>query len=330
MGGPYAARGVGSRQVGRGSVGDLFSAIKANVAKVVVGRDETVSMMVVAFLCGGHVLLEDVPGVGKTVMSRSLAASVRCSFKRIQFTPDILPSDVTGIYFYNQKESEFVFREGPIFANVVLADEINRATPRAQSSLLECMAEGQVTIDGVSHALGRPFFVVATQNPIELQGTYPLPEAQMDRFFMRLRSGYPDREDECRILSRFLYGDPMESVGPVCDADDLAHAAEAISRTRVNEAVMGYVTAISEATRSHAKVVLGVSPRGSLFAAKAAQACACVGGRTFVTPDDVKRVAVPVLAHRLILRGSHHDAAAQAEAVIREILDGVPAPTEEF
>jgi MoxR-like ATPase len=305
--------------------------IKSNLSTVLVGRDETIDLVLITLICGGHVLLEDVPGVGKTMLAKCLARSLDCEFKRVQFTPDLLPSDLTGINYYDQKQGEFIFRPGPLFANVVLADEINRATPRTQSSLLECMEEGQVTVDGETRKLDRPFFVIATQNPVETRGTFPLPEAQLDRFFMRLRMGYPSPGEGVEILRRFRGSDPAAALKVVASGAAVTEAQESFSAVKVSEAVEKYIIDLIEATRQDEKISLGVSPRGSIALMRAAQANAVLEGRDFAMPDDVKRVAVPVLAHRMILKGhAISGGTEQAETAVRDILKRVPVPTEEI
>jgi MoxR-like ATPase len=264
------------------------AAIRANVARVIIGKDETVNLALVALFCEGHLLFEDVPGIGKTTLAKALARSVGCSFGRIQFTPDLLPSDVTGLSIYNQKTQEFEFRPGPLLAQIVLADEINRATPRTQSALLEAMQERQITVDGRTMPLPRPFFVLATQNPIELEGTFPLPEAQVDRFFMRLKLGYPSLEDEGAILKRYERSEPLQELEPVVVADTLLELQRAVRTVRVEDSVREYAVQIARATRAHPAVELGSSPRGTLFLYHAAQAYAAISGRDYVLPDDIK------------------------------------------
>lgn len=310
---------------------ELAGRIKQNISKVIVGKDEVIELVLVSLFCSGHVLLEDVPGVGKTVLAKSLAKSLDCEFKRIQFTPDLLPSDLTGINYYNQKQGEFVFRPGPIFSNIILADEVNRATPRTQASLLECMEEKQVTIDGETRALSEPFFVIATQNPIETQGTFPLPEAQLDRFFMRLEMGYPSPDESKNILDRFDMGAVSPEISPVASSAEILEARRSFGGIFASDALKNYVVAIVEATRKHEKISLGVSPRGSISLLKASKVLAALRGAAFVTPDDVKKASIPVLAHRIILRGHAITSGVQsAGGVISDILKRVPVPTEDI
>ena len=307
----------------------LGQKIGENIAKVVTGKEDVIEKVLICLFCGGHVLLEDIPGVGKTILARSLAKSVDCQYKRIQFTPDLLPSDLTGINFFNQKSGEFHFRPGPLFANIVLADEINRATPRTQSSLLECMEERQVTVDGETRSLGTPFFVIATQNPIETHGTFPLPEAQLDRFCMRLKMGYPSFDDSRCILERFEQENPLDSLESVAAFQELAEVQSLYRKIHVCRAVKDYILQIVEATRQDEKVRLGVSPRGSLVLMKASQVHACFRGRSYVTPDDVKAMAVPVLSHRIIVRTNSFDNSLSiAEQKMTELLRKVPVPVE--
>ncbi len=303
--------------------------IRNNISEVIVGKEDVIDLVITALFCSGHVLLEDVPGVGKTVLAKCLAKSIECDFKRIQFTPDLLPTDLTGINYYNQKLGEFVFREGPIFTNIVLADEINRATPRTQSSLLECMEEGQVTIDGETKKLSRPYFVIATQNPVEIQGTFPLPEAQVDRFFMRLKIGYPNPEDGKAILDRFEKSNPLPTITSIANAEDIVKIQDSITEVKVSDDLKRYIIEIIEATRNHERIILGVSPRGSLALMKAAQAYAAIKGRDYITPDDVKHVAIPVLSHRIILK-SHAvtSGMSNTESVVSDILEKIPVPLE--
>jgi len=309
---------------------ELGQKIGDNISKVIVGKEDVIDKVLTALFCSGHVLLEDVPGMGKTVMAKCLSKSINCNFKRIQFTPDLLPSDLTGINYYNQKQEEFVFREGPIFTNIILADEINRATPRTQSSLLECMEEGQVTIDGTTKQLARPFFVIATQNPVEIQGTFPLPEAQLDRFFMRLSIGYPTVEEGRAILDRFQKQNPFPSITNVADVEDIIDAQDSISKIEISADLKNYIVEIVEMTRKHERIVLGISPRGSLALMRGAQAYAAINGRDFVTPDDVKYVAPAVLSHRIILRSHAITSGTEnTERIIEDILNKVAVPIED-
>jgi MoxR-like ATPase len=298
------------------------------VEKVIVGKRDVIELTLVALLCEGHILIEDVPGTGKTTLAKAVARSFGCSFQRIQFTPDLLPSDVTGIYFFNQKTQEFEFRPGPIMAQVVLADEINRATPRTQSALLEAMQERQVSVDLETKALPRPFLVLATQNPIELEGTFPLPEAQVDRFLMRIRLGYPSEVDENEILLRFEREDPLETLFPVLPSEALLDLQQQTCAVRVEQSVREYVVRVTRGTRDHPAVDLGVSPRGTLALYKTAQALAALRGRDYVIPDDVKHLAPSVLTHRIIIRPQTRLRGRTPEQVITEIVDSVPVPVE--
>ena len=302
--------------------------IVENIARVIVGKDEVIELCLVALLCEGHVLLEDVPGIGKTTLAKAIARSIGCDFRRIQFTPDLLPSDVTGILYFNQKSQDFEFRPGPIMSQVVLADEINRATPRTQSALLEAMQERQVTVDIETMALPRPFLVLATQNPIELEGTFPLPEAQIDRFLMRVALGYPSKQDENAILLRYERQDPLATLEPVIQADDLMAMQEQVKSVLVEESVREYMVDVVRATREHDAVELGVSPRGTLALYRTVQALAAVRGRTFVIPDDVKYLAPPVLTHRIIISPQTRLRGRRPEEVMAEIVDTVPVPVE--
>ena len=299
-----------------------------NVAKVIVGKDEAIELCLVALLCEGHVLMEDVPGIGKTTLVKALARSTGCTFKRIQFTPDLLPSDVTGILFFNQKTQEFEFRPGPIISQIVLADEINRATPRTQSALLEAMQERTVTVDVDTLRLPHPFMVLATQNPIELEGTFPLPEAQVDRFLMRIALGYPTRAEEEEILIRYEREDPLEGLEPVISAEELAEMQEQVRRVLVEPSVRAYIVDVVRATREHDAVELGVSPRGTLALYRTAQALAAVRGRGFVVPDDVKYLAPAVLTHRLIISPQTRLRGRRPEEVVAEVVDTVAVPVE--
>ena len=316
----------------------VCSRIINNVNQVIVGKDKQIELLMVALLVGGHVLLEDVPGTGKTKTARALAQSLKLDFKRVQFTIDLLPSDLTGINYYDRSAEKFVFRPGPLFTNILLADEINRATARTQSSLLECMEEKQVTVDGQTHVLPPPFLVIATQNPIESQGTFPLPEAQLDRFLMQLSMNYPTHEESIAILKRFATDDPLTTLSSVASPEELLAMQQEAKQVFVADALYEYATAIVEETRNHPQVRVGASPRALLAYVSAAKALALLRGRKFCTPDDFKRLSVPVLAHRLSVHASasfssegtfmsQHDMAA---SVIKSIMDKVPCPTEDF
>ncbi len=301
-----------------------ISAVVANVERVIFGKHHEVELALVALVCRGHILIEDVPGTGKTVLAKAIARSLGCSFRRIQFTPDLLPSDVTGVSIFNQRTSAFEFRPGPIMSQIVLADEINRATPKTQSALLESMEEHQVTVDGVTYHLPEPFLVMATQNPIEYEGTFPLPEAQLDRFFIRLQLGYPGDREEVAILDAQRVIHPLETIEQVISAEELLAAQSAAKDVHIAEQVKTYVVAVVNATRSHPDVYLGASPRGSLALARAAQAFALMQGRDFVIPDDVKQLAAPTLAHRLILQPQARLKDLAATTVVAEVLASVP------
>jgi MoxR-like ATPase len=295
-----------------------------NVERVIVGKRPTIEFILVALLCEGHVLLEDVPGSGKTMLARSIAASLGIGFKRIQCTPDLLPNDVTGVSVFNQKNGEFEFREGPIFVNILLADEINRATPRTQSALLEAMQEQQVTVDGVTRELPRPFLVLATQNPVEYEGTFPLPEAQLDRFLMRLSLGYPSHVEERQILVNLRREHPITKIGKVVDGHDLLALQKQIWEVNVDETLQDYVVALAEATRKHSDLLLGVSTRGTLALLKASQALAAIRGRDYVIPEDVKTLVPLTLAHRLILTPEAALRGRTADSVLEDILENTP------
>lgn len=299
--------------------GKQFGAISDNIEHVIQGKRETVELITSCLIAGGHALVEDVPGVGKTLLAKSLARSIDCSFQRIQFTPDLLPSDVTGVSVWDREAGDFVFRAGPVFANVILGDEINRASPKTQAALLEAMEERQVTIDGITRTLGPPFIVIATQNPIEHEGTYPLPEAQLDRFMMRLTVGYPSRSKELEMLDTHGERSTFEDLRPVVHADDIVQMSEIAQHVHVADVVKGYIIDIAEATRDEPDLLLGASPRASLYVQRAARTTAAVAGRTYVAPDDVKRMLMPVLNHRLIVRPE-----AQMRGVtIHQVLDNV-------
>lgn len=304
----------------------LADRVVGNVEKVIVGKTEAVRLTVVGLLCQGHLLIEDVPGTGKTVLAKSLARSVGCSFRRIQFTPDMLPSDVTGVTIFNQQTRQFEFRPGPIMAQIVLTDEINRATPKTQAALLEAMEERQVTVDGVTYPTPRPFLVLATQNPIEYEGTFPLPEAQLDRFLLRLSLGYPGPQDEIRMLEAQQTVHPLENLKEVISAESLLEAQQAVRRVRAALEIKRYILDLVTATRRHGEVYLGASPRGSLALMRTAQAWAALSGRDYILPDDVKRMAPYVLAHRLIVGAAARIRELDSRTLIDEILRTVPAP----
>lgn len=297
-----------------------------NIEQVIVGKRKAVELAVVGLISKGHLLIEDAPGVGKTILARSLAKSIDCTFKRIQFTPDMLPSDITGVSVYNQKTSDFEFRPGPIMANIVLADEINRATPKVQSALLECMEEGRVSVEGITYDLPSPFHILATQNPIEYEGTFPLPETQLDRFMLRLILGYPSLSDEIAIMGNQQYSHPIEQLMPVATSDEVLTLQMVVRKIYVDDLVKQYIASLVAATRQHPSVYLGASPRGSLALFRAGQALALLSGRDFVLPDDIKALAEPVLAHRLIVRSTDHSREKSIKTVISQLLETVPVP----
>ena len=300
--------------------------ITDNVENVIVGKHEAVQLTTIALLCEGHVLIEDVPGTGKTMLAKSVSRSLGCNFRRIQFTPDMLPSDVTGVSVFNQKTREFEFRPGPVMAQIVLTDEINRATPKTQSALLEAMEERQITVDGVTYSMEQPFLVLATQNPIEYEGTFPLPEAQLDRFMMRISLGYPGTDDETTMLDRQQHAHPVTRIEQVVSADELIDAQQRIKDVYINDLVKEYIVKLVNATRKHPDVYLGASPRGSIALYKTGQARAAILGRDYVIPDDVKALAMVTLAHRLIISPSARIKNVDPRAVIQEILDSTPVP----
>jgi MoxR-like ATPase len=307
-------------------VHELAKRIVGNVEQVIVGKRTQVALALVSWLCEGHLLLEDVPGVAKTILARALSGSVGCSFKRIQCTPDLLPSDITGASIFNQKTAEFEFRPGPVFSQIVLADEINRATPRTQAALLEAMAERSVTVDGVTRQLEPPFLVIATQNPVDHEGTFPLPEAQLDRFLMRFTLGYPSAEEEVRMLQMQKERHPLEALRPVATADELRAGQQQVRAIHVDVKVQQYLVQIVHRTRDHQDIALGASPRASQALLRTGQALAAIRGRSFVQPDDIKRLVPPVLSHRIILRPESRLRKVQVDQVLEEILDQVPVP----
>ncbi|NIM92486.1 MAG: AAA domain-containing protein [Anaerolineales bacterium] len=310
-------------------IAETAQRLRENIQKVIVGKDEVINLALAAVLCEGHILFEDVPGIGKTTLARALSISLGCTFQRIQFTPDLLPSDVTGINWFNQKEQSFEFRPGPVMSQVILGDEINRATPRTQSALLEAMQERQVTVDGVTRPVPRPFLVLATQNPIELEGTFPLPEAQLDRFLMCLEIGYPNREEEESILLRFGEHDPLVDLQPVSSPEEVMEMQDARRRVRVEDSVRGYILDVARATREHTEIELGASPRASLALYQTSQAWAVIQGRDFVIPDDAKIMAPHVLTHRLIISPQALLRGRETFEVIKDVVEGITVPVEE-
>lgn len=307
----------------------ISSKIRENISKVIIGKEEVIDFVITAAISGGHVLLEDTPGTGKTMLAKSFAKSIDGVFNRIQFTPDLLPSDVTGINIFNQDTHNFEFVQGPVFSNILLADEINRATPRTQSALLECMEEKQVTVDGVTRAIDKPFLVIATENPIETSGTFTLPEAQLDRFMMQLSLGFPNPIEELDIMNRFIQDNPIETINPVCNKDDIYLMGNVATKVYVDESVRKYIVNIIDSSRHNPSISSGVSPRGTLALLKACQVYAAIKGRDYVIPEDVKTLAIPVLSHRIV---SYTNMAKNSNksVLIQSILDGVNAPTENF
>lgn len=307
---------------------DLYKKLKDNIGRVIVGKDGAADLMIISLFAGGHILLEDVPGTGKTMLVKSLARSLDCTCRRVQFTPDLLPSDITGINYFNMKKGEFEFSPGPVFSNLIIADEINRATPKTQSGLLECMEERQATVDGVTYALPYPFMVVATQNPLESSGVFPLPEAELDRFLIKTGMDYPDHDQSIEIIERFGYDDPLEKLTPVAGEGDLRSAADELSKVFVDRDVISYIVSIVESTRRAPGVILGASPRAALALYKVAKGFALISGRAYVTPDDVKKGAIPALSHRLILTSTARMKRSAPSDIISGIISSLPVPTE--
>lgn len=302
--------------------------LRENIQKVIVGKADVIDLALIAVLCEGHLLLEDVPGTGKTTLAKTIAASLGCTFRRVQFTPDLLPSDLTGIYYFNQKSQEFEYRPGPLMAQILLADEINRATPRTQSALLEAMQERQMTVDIATHVLPRPFMVMATQNPIELEGTFPLPEAQLDRFLMKVALGYPDDAGENAMLLRFEQSDPLDNLESVIGPEDILNMQDQIRTVRVEDSVRGYIVNVCRMTRTHEDILLGASPRATMALYRTCQARAAINGREFVIPDDIKQLAPHVLTHRLVVNPQTRLRGREPEDVVREVVNAVPVPVE--
>lgn len=310
------------------SVAGVAGRVRENIGKVIVGKEDVLELVMVALLCEGHVLIEDVPGIGKTTLAKAAARSLGCSFQRIQFTPDLLPSDVTGIYYFDQKAQEFIFRPGPVMSQVLLADEINRATPRTQSALLEAMQERQITVDGKTRPLPSPFVVLATQNPVELEGTFPLPEAQIDRFLLRIKLGYPSEQEEHEILLRFERTDPLVDLEAVTTPEELTSMQKIVREIRVEDSVREYMVNLVRATRDHPAVDLGVSPRGSLALYQTSQALAAIRDRDYVLPDDVKELVLPVLTHRIMINPQTRLRGATPEEVVLDVINEIPVPVE--
>ncbi|WP_234125072.1 AAA family ATPase [Clostridium hydrogenum] len=308
----------------------LAKNIRENIQKVIIGKSSVIDLMITSIIVGGHVLLEDVPGTGKTVLAKSLAKSIDVDFKRVQFTPDLLPSDLTGINYYNQKNQDFTFRKGPIFTNILLADEINRATPRTQSSLLESMEEYQLSIDGHTYELSQPFFVIATENPIENQGTFPLPEAQLDRFLMKISMGYPTLEESKKIFKRFILDNPFETIKSTCSIDDILNAKREYKNVFVHDEIQEYILNIVEETRNNDSITMGISPRGALALLKSSQAYAAIKGRNYVIPEDVKYLCPYVLNHRIILKDTLSIRGISAFSIIEDIVNKIKVPTEDW
>ncbi len=325
---PKGMKGVFHMQSIMNPARPLVQALQQNIAKAVVGKDEAIELMLIALICKGHVLIEDVPGVGKTTMASALAKSLQCSFKRIQFTPDVTPSDVTGFTMVSLQTGEMEFKPGAVMSQIVLADEINRTSPKTQSALLEVMEEGQVTIDGTTYPMPRPFMVLATQNPVDFVGTYPLPEAQMDRFFLRIAIGYPSLEEEMAVLERYSSQvNPMDTLQPVCGGQEILDLQEKLGLVYASREARNYVASITSVTRNHQAVQLGASPRGSIALLKAAQACALLQGRDYVLPDDIRRMALPVLSHRLILTPEARMKGVSAQQILHQLIETLPVPT---